>query len=480
MLRLEPLGASDHIGISADFLFTPSSPPMNKTTPNYNRGDYESLRNALDIEWKRELTAQEMTNIIEKKHNRCCEKHIPTRKHQTTSGDYTRKPLWMTRTAYQKTKRKRNLWIRYLNTKDNSDYQQYIKARNEATHANRRARRDFESKIAQESRHNTKTFWNYVSSRRVVKGSIPDLQDPQDNLHNPTLMYADDTKMFSLKKQRLIMDPPNTTTLQQDLTRFQSWANNMGIKLNPTKCKTMHLGRSNPLQEYTMLLDDNTQHHIMTTTEEKDLGVIVDSGLTFSKHIQTQVNKANSVLRAIKHTFKALDPTAFLSLYKSLVRPNLDYASVIWSPKLKRDKDALEYVQRRATRLVTGLSGKSYEERLLTLELTTLEFRRQRADMIQMFKLVHGLEELNPAPCSECGRMIIQPALNVNNRGHDFKLQIQHEPGPRDNSFTRHATKNWNRLTQDTVSANCVNIFKNRLTKEWKNKPERYHYRFSY
>ncbi|KAK3882038.1 hypothetical protein Pcinc_013562 [Petrolisthes cinctipes] len=442
MLRLEPLGASDHIGISADFLFTPSSPPMNKTTPNYNRGDYESLRNALDIEWKRELaglTAQEMTNIIEKNITDAVEKHIPTRKHQTTSGDYTRKPLWMTRTAYQKTKRKRNLWIRYLNTKDNSDYQQYIKARNEATHANRRARRDFESKIAQESRHNTKTFWNYVNSRRVVKGSIPDLQDPQGH-----------------------------------------WANNMGMKLNPTKCKTMHLGRSNPLQEYTMLLDDNTQHHIMTTTEEKDLGMIVDSGLTFSKHIQTQINKANSVLGAIKHTFKALDPTAFLSLYKSLVRPNLEYASVIWSPKLKRDKNALEYVQRRATRLVTGLSGKSYEERLLTLELPTLEFRRQRADMIQMFKLVHGLEELNPAPCSECGRMIIQPALNVNDRGHDFKLQIQHEPGPRDNFFKRRATKNWNRLTQDTVSANCVNIFKNRLNKEWKNKPERYHYRFSY
>ncbi|KAK4297160.1 hypothetical protein Pmani_030399 [Petrolisthes manimaculis] len=218
----------------------------------------------------------------------------------------------------------------------------------------------------------------------------------------------------------------------------------------------------------------------MTTTEEKDLGVIVDSGLTFSKHIQTQVNKANSVLGAIKHTFKAMDPTAFLSLYKSLVRPNLEYASVIWSPKLKRDKDALEYVQRRATRLVTGLSGKSYEERLQTLELPALEFRRQRADMIQMFKLVHGLEKLNPAPCSECGKMMIQPAFNVNNRGHDFKLQIQHEPRPRDNFFTRRAVRNWNGLTQDTVSANCVNIFKNRLTKEWKNKPERYHYRFSY
>ncbi|KAK4317660.1 hypothetical protein Pmani_011282 [Petrolisthes manimaculis] len=182
MLRLDPLGASDHTGISADFLFTPSSPPMNKTTPNYNRGDYESLRNALDIEWKRELAGlitQEMTNIIEKNITDAVKKHIPTRKHQTTSGDYTRKPLWMTRTAYQKTKRKRNLWIRYLNTKDNSDYQQYIKARNEATHANRRARRDFETKLAQESRHNTKTFWNYVNSRRVVKGSISDLQDPQ-------------------------------------------------------------------------------------------------------------------------------------------------------------------------------------------------------------------------------------------------------------------------------------------------------------
>ncbi|KAK3892010.1 hypothetical protein Pcinc_004135 [Petrolisthes cinctipes] len=229
-----------------------------------------------------------------------------------------------------------------------------------------------------------------------------------------------------------------------------------------------------------MLLEDITHHHKMETMEEKDLGVIVDLGLTFSKHIQTQVNKANSVLRAIKHILKALDLTAFRTLYKSLVHPNLEYASVILSLEQKRDRDTLEYVQRHATRLFTGLSDKSYEERLFTLELPTLEFLRQRANMIQMIKLIQGMEETNPAPCSECGRMFIQPALNTNNQGHSFKLQIQHQPRPKDNFFTCRATKHSNRLTQDTVSANNVNIFKNLLTKEWKNNPDCYQYRFSY
>ena len=68
--------------------------------------------------------------------------------------------------ALRKTRRKHSAWIRYLNTLDGQAYQEYIKKRNEAQHALRKARRKFEKGLAKDCRHNNKGVWNYVNSRR--------------------------------------------------------------------------------------------------------------------------------------------------------------------------------------------------------------------------------------------------------------------------------------------------------------------------
>ncbi|XP_076065226.1 uncharacterized protein LOC143039243 [Oratosquilla oratoria] len=131
-----------------------------------------------------------------------------------------------------------------------------------------------------------------------------------------------------------------------------------------------------------MTMLDGAQHMLEEVDEEKDLGIIIDCKLSFSSHVHAQVNKANKVLGAIRHTFASLDKETFCLLFKSLVRPHLEYASVVWSPKLKKDRDVLEQVQRRATRMVQGLSHMSYPERLETLKLLTLKHCQQRADII--------------------------------------------------------------------------------------------------
>ncbi len=85
----------------------------------------------------------------------------------------------------------------------------------------------------------------------------------------------------------------------------------------------------------------------------------------------------------------------FLTLYKSIVRPHLENASVIWTPYLKKDKIATENVQRRATRMVMDLTSLPYHERLKILGLPTLEYRRLRADMIQVYKILNGIDLAN-------------------------------------------------------------------------------------
>ena len=67
------------------------------------------------------------------------------------------------------------------------------------------------------------------------------------------------------------------------------------------------------------------------------------------------INPAQKNLGIKGKTLTFMDQEMFLTLYKSLVRPHLEYASVIWSPKFKKDKIAIENVQRRATRLVQSL-----------------------------------------------------------------------------------------------------------------------------
>ena len=102
-------------------------------------------------------------------------------------------------------------------------------------------------------------------------------------------------------------------------------------------------------------------------SSEKDLGVIFDSSLRFGEHINSKVNKANRNVGLIFRTFTFMDKEMFLNLFKSVVRPHLEYASTIWSPMYKKDKIQIENVQRRATRLVKSIQHLTYPERLKAL-----------------------------------------------------------------------------------------------------------------
>src|SRR4051812_26493126 len=94
----------------------------------------------------------------------------------------------------------------------------------------------------------------------------------------------------------------------------------------------------------------------------------------------------------ISRTFTSRNKIVLLQLYKSLVRPHLEYCIQAWRPHLVKDKDILEKVQRRATRMMKECRGLSYPERLKCTRLTSLETRRERADLLEVYKILNGLE----------------------------------------------------------------------------------------
>ena len=94
-----------------------------------------------------------------------------------------------------------------------------------------------------------------------------------------------------------------------------------------------------------------------------------------------KINKANSMMEIIRRTFEYLDDKCFSAVFKSLVRPHIEYANQVWSPYLMKHITALENVQRRATKLIPGYKELDYKERLIRLNLPTLSYRRLRGDM---------------------------------------------------------------------------------------------------
>ena len=216
----------------------------------------------------------------------------------------------------------------------------------------------------------------------------------------------------------------------------------------------MHLGHSNPKHEYYM---DGTI--LEMTTEEKDLGVLVDDKLGFSKHIKGIVNKANRMLGLIRIGFACLNKEMFMNLYPVLIRPLLEYCVQVWSPHKQGDIDLLEAVQRRATRLVPELKNLSYEKRLSALGLTTLEERRTRGDMIETYKLITNKEDINPNKFFQMSSERGDPDLA---RGH--KIFVKGGSSERrKHVFSKRVVEDWNNLEREEVEAETIATFKARF-----------------
>ncbi|CAH1269404.1 Hypp4170 [Branchiostoma lanceolatum] len=164
-------------------------------------------------------------------------------------------------------------------------------------------------------------------------------------------LFADDAKVF-----RRVNSPQETAVLQADINNLAGWSNDWQRSFNIEKCKRMHIGYGNPCKEYEM------QGHILDeTSEERDLGVTVDHKLKFHAHCTATAGKAFRTLGLIRKSFQRLDEKTVPILYKTMVRPIIEYGNVIWGPHYKGDQQLLERVQHKATRLVPGFADISYE-----------------------------------------------------------------------------------------------------------------------
>ena len=141
-----------------------------------------------------------------------------------------------------------------------------------------------------------------------------------------------------------------------------------------------------------------------------------------------------------------------------LVHPRLEVGMSLAAPFFKKDRKLLEDVQHCATKMVANMNKFPYKERLHHLKLPTLTYRQKRGDIILTKKILSK----NTLP-----GLFAQP-LHSGTRGHSLKLSMQHSTSRhRSHFFSQRIINMWNQLSEETVSATSIDMFKSHLDREW-------------
>ena len=310
----------------------------------------------------------------------------------------------------------------------------------------------------------------YVNVNNFVSNTAPVLSGvPQGSVLGPCLfiyfindlpevieclikIFADDTKAYTP-----IFSNKDNELLQNSINKLVDWTDKWLLRFNIDKCKILHLGKNNPKVKY-YITHGGIKTELEETTNEKDLGVFIDPYLSFDIHISSTIKKARKVSGMIIRTIKNKYPIIMSTLFKSLVRPILEYAHAVWCPFKKKHILEIEKVQRQFTKQIKGLRNLSYQERLSQIKLPSLEFRRLRGDYIEVYKIIHQLYD--PVTTDK----LLTLDSNKNTRSNTLKLKKKRvNLLPFQKFFTNRVINKWNKLPENIVCSESLNIFKNRL-----------------
>ncbi len=265
------------------------------------------------------------------------------------------------------------------------------------------------------------------------------------------LKFADDTKIG-----QVIETVQDREHLQHCLDKLCDWADRWGMRFNVAKCHVMHFGHSNPKFTYRM-----NGAELAPTEEEKDLGVLVSCNLKVANQCDRAAQTATGVLAQILRAFTYRNKTTLPRLFRTYVRPHLEYAVQAWAPWQAGDIEKLEKVQKKMVAAVSGLKGNSYEDKLSELGMETLSARRRRLDLQQAYKILTEKEDLDPGTWFENigerpretrlaagGQNLVQPRAPLDTRRNFFSVRVV-EP--------------WNSLPVSSKAAKTVYEFKKKL-----------------
>ena len=273
------------------------------------------------------------------------------------------------------------------------------------------------------------------------------INDLPDSLQSQVRLFADDTAVYLT-----VQGQADSKKLQNDLDILQEWEREWDMEFNPSKCQVVHITRSRrPINtSYSMhgqVLD--------SVNSARYLGVDITSDLNFTQHINRTTANASKSLGYLKRNILTKHSGIREAAYKTIVRPQVEYASTVWSPHTKKDIHKIEMVQRRAIRWTQNSYSTyaSVTQMQNELGLRSLEQRRADARVIMLFKIVHGLVAI-PLPS-----YFEQPCRRTRH-SHPLALrQIHTSVNYYKYSFFPAAVVYWNKLPCSVVTLPTLDQF---------------------
>ena len=276
---------------------------------------------------------------------------------------------------------------------------------------------------------------------------INDLPESTDQI---VRLFADDSKVYSEIRSQEDVD-----RLQKGIDDMVEWSDKWLMRFNSKKCKILHLGKNNPNNVYH-IGEGNERRQLETTVCEKDLGVNVDPLLNFEQHINLVCKKGRSISGLLMRSMTNRNWDIMVPLFKALIRPHLEYANPIWNPYKVKYIKQIEQIQRNFTRHIYGMKNLEYAQRLRCLKLPSLQYRRFRGDLIEVFKLTHDLYD------PQTTNSLLTSAIFPFTRCHNYKLhKLRTNTVQYKQFFTNRVIDSWNNLPHEIVNAESVNSFKN-------------------
>ena len=196
--------------------------------------------------------------------------------------------------------------------------------------------------------------------------------------------FADDTRAV-----KGVSNEDDVKSLQTDLQAIYRWSQNNNMEFNSPKFECLRYGNDNDVKKNTCYKTP-TGESIKEVEHAKDLGIVMSNNGTFKQHIGNIANTANQLCGWVLRTFRTRQRLPMLMLWKTLIRPKIEYCCQLWCPTKTGDKQLLEQVQRSFIRKISGLQHLSYWQQLKELKMYSLERRRERYIILYIWRIMEG------------------------------------------------------------------------------------------
>ena len=289
------------------------------------------------------------------------------------------------------------------------------------------------------------------------------INDLEQNISSSNIrFFADDTR---ITKQISTVD--DVRLLQDDLDLVCRWSGENNMQLHEHKFELMsHRCFPSSLFDVLPFSVEQCSYSVSgvvslyPTPELRDLGLVVSSDLSWSSHINKITTTARSMASWVLSVFLSRDAVVMMTLYKSIVRSHIEYCCPLWHPTKICDIQAIESIQRCYTRKINGMSGFNYWERLKCLKLMSLQRRRERYIILQVWKILNNISpndiNIKFRPARRLGVQALVPSLISTSSATNQSIY--------DRSFAVVGPRLWNVLPRSLTTLSSAAQFKSSLT----------------